>query len=259
MRRMFRLSRAVILLVAVVPAACKDDHPAVPDAPAPPPVDAPVDTQPPPPDAPPPPVDAPVATDAGTPDAPPGALPDIQLVEDRIRGTVQIEDDYTPEPCEIVEGCVAPGPGARRVLRFDTVTGNFGNGDLYVGHPPPAGQAGGIFEWSQCHMHHHVTGYADYRLIKPDTGVVVSGHKRAFCLMDTTQMDQSRPGNHYDCGNQGISAGWADTYNAGLPCQFIDITGLDPGRYTLEIIVNSSQQLPESNYNNNTFRMSVLL
>jgi len=57
--------------------------------------------------------------------------------------------------------------------------------------------------------------------------VELTGHKQAFCLRDTTQMVSGVAGK-YHCGNQGISAGWADTYGAELDCQWLDVTAV-PG------------------------------
>jgi hypothetical protein len=186
------------------------------------------------------------------------AMADIELVSSLMTGTVLVTDDFFSEgACEMVEGCIGD-TGQRRLLRFDTVTANVGNADLYVGPPPADGVSEGVFTWSACHNHHHVTGYADYLLRGPG-GEVVSGHKQAFCLMDTTQLDSGDPGRGYHCGNQGISTGWADTYGRYLPCQWIDVTDVVPGTYTLEITVNPVMQLPESSYNNNQLSITVAL
>ena len=42
----------------------------------------------------------------------------------------------------------------------------------------------------------------------------------------------------YGCSNMGISHGCGDIYTAGLDCQWIDITNVPDGRYTLVIRVN---------------------
>src|SRR5258705_6535517 len=38
---------------------------------------------------------------------------------------------------------------------------------------------------------------------------------------------------YFDCKYQGITAGWADTYNIGIPCQWKDVTETPAGSYTL--------------------------
>ena len=113
-----------------------------------------------------------------------------------------------------------------------------------------------LFEYSDCHEHHHFAGYASYELVGAD-GVVVTGHKQAFCLLDSIQRDLSVQGPRYSCTNQGITAGWADSYPAFLPCQWIDITGVTPGAYTLRITVNPMRVFEEADYTNNVLELPV--
>jgi hypothetical protein len=61
----------------------------------------------------------------------------------------------------------------------------------------------------------------------------------------------------YDCNYQGISVGWADTYYNGLSCQYMDTTGVAPGRYTLRVTVNPDRVFPELTYDNNTAEAPV--
>ncbi len=54
------------------------------------------------------------------------------------------------------------------------------------------------------------------------------GHKQGFCIESTNRIINSRQVSisspHWNCSYQGISVGWADQYNAGIPCQWVDIT-----------------------------------
>ena len=43
---------------------------------------------------------------------------------------------------------------------------------------------------------------------------------------------------YYSCEYQGITPGWSDNYNIGLPCQWIDVTGWSPANTTLGTNVN---------------------
>jgi hypothetical protein len=100
-----------------------------------------------------------------------------------------------------------------------------------------------LFHFSECHGHYHFDGYANYQLVDGVGTPVALGHKQAFCLIDLT--DWSNWDNwNYDCGNQGISVGMGDIYGAGLDCQFIDVTDVPPGNYTLRVELN--QPLPET-------------
>ena len=42
----------------------------------------------------------------------------------------------------------------------------------------------------------------------------------------------------YGCGNMGISSGCGDIYDASLDCQWIDVTNVPAGDYTLVVRVN---------------------
>jgi hypothetical protein len=53
-------------------------------------------------------------------------------------------------------------------------------------------------------------------------------------------------------GNQGLQAGWSDSYGQQLDCQYIQIDKLKAGIYVLEVQTNSEQLLPESSYTNNS-------
>lgn len=203
-----------------------------------------------------PPIDAaPDAPDASPFDAPPG-MPDLQFVASEMSRSVVVSvDDFRPGDCEVIEGCVG-APGRRTLLRFDTVSANRGTADVFVGVPPDAGLSDPVFEWSVCHMHHHVRNYASYELLD-EHGVVLTARKQAFCLEDTEAIQPGIPSSSYSCQRQGITRGWADVYSRYLPCQWIDVTGLPSGTYTLRIVVNPLQTLPESNYDNNVFTAPV--
>lgn len=184
--------------------------------------------------------------------------PDLTLVAGQMDTSIQITNTvFTPTSCEVVEQCVG-GVGVRRLLRFDTVTANLGEGDLIVGSPPGVGVDDPPFVWSPCHGHHHVTGYAIYELLDGN-GNVIGGHKQAFCLQDIQQVEAGAPSHGYDCSNQGLSKGWADVYSRTLPCQWIDITGMAPGAYTLRVRINPMATFPDSNASNNLYQHVVVI
>lgn len=176
-------------------------------------------------------------------------LPDLYVVDERVTSSFEFEDQVFQETdCEYLEGCVN-GTGLRTLLRFDTTTPNDGDGDLYLGDPA----AFSNFVWSSCHSHYHFESYAAYEVRDEDGNVVAPGHKQAFCLMD---FEPWAPGVTWDdwkygCDYQGIGLGWADTYDSYLDCQFVDITGVPSGDYTLHISVNHEKVIAETNYDNN--------
>lgn len=182
-------------------------------------------------------------------------LPDLSVDTGVLASSIDIiNETFRSNDCAIVEGCVA-GDGDRRLLRFSTRTPNLGTSDLAIG--PPAGNPHLV--WSPCHGHYHFEAYAAYRLLDRKGNVAAVGHKQAFCLMDINQVDPNAPrtSGFYGCGNQGISQGWADTYGRGLDCQWVDITGVPPGQYDLEIAVNPQRVFAELDYTNNVSRIPV--
>lgn len=182
--------------------------------------------------------------------------PDLALVPAQMDGTVLVTDTaFAADDCEVVEQCV-DAPGTRRLLRFATVTENVGDVALDLGPTPPAGEDGGIFVWSPCHMHHHVAGYADY-VLRDATGIVVHGRKQAFCLEDDAQVEPRGPSKGFHCTHQGISPGWADVYGNALACQWLDITNVAPGTYTLEVEIDRSGILLDADRTNNAWSTPV--
>jgi hypothetical protein len=129
-----------------------------------------------------------------------------------------------------------------------------------------------LFHFSDCHNHYHIEGYATYELTD-DQGVVATGHKQAFCLLDWDSWAWPGDQEHYTCSNQGISRGWYDEYYAywlndsylGLDCQWIDITDVEPGTYTLRVAVNppaadtSVPPLVERDYTNNVAETQIMI
>jgi hypothetical protein len=168
-------------------------------------------------------------------------LPDIAIDGARAAASMKIQpQNFKATDCALVEGCV-DAPGRRRLLRFDTVTPNFGAVDLFRGDPRTSPN---LFEYSACHGHYHLKGYADYDLLDRAGNVVASGHKQAFCLEDLEQACSSAPASKYTCAYQGITTGWADVYGSYLDCQWVDITDVDTTTqhdFVLRIRVNGGR------------------
>jgi len=185
-------------------------------------------------------------------------MPDLTVDPDAATGDLITYWRYfAPGSCEEMEACI-DAPGWRRLLGFSTLTPNVGNADVRIGAPSTHDPH---FQYSACHMHFHFLGYADYALMDGTT-VAAHGHKQAFCLEDFQQYSSGAgiPTNAvYDCSNQGISQGWADNYYSGLPCQWIDITDVAPGSYSLQIAVNQTHALTESNYDNDIATVPVTI
>jgi hypothetical protein len=202
-------------------------------------------------------IDAAVDADIDAPIDIMTGLPDLQFETARMNGSVRIDDaaTFAVDSCEVMEGCVG-GSGRRRLLRFATVTMNLGTADLFVGVPPPPPQSDPTFEWSECHMHHHFRDFASYELLD-GSHTLVTGRKQSFCLGDNERVIDGAVSNGYTCNKQGISRGYADIYDNEVACNWLDITGIPSGTYTLKIIINPVHKLAESDETNNVFTLDV--
>jgi hypothetical protein len=183
---------------------------------------------------------------------------DIYADSERLLDSIEFEiKRFDEDSCEVYEGCVN-GTGFRRLLRFDTTTPNIGKGDLFLGRPEDVQD---IFTYSECHEHYHMDTYADYQLLDLSGNVVAPGHKQAFCLMDFEPWAEgvSFWDAEYHCGNQGISKGFADTYDSYLDCQFVDITDVPAGDYLLRVTLNYEHLLAESDYTNDVTEVQVTI
>lgn len=205
------------------------------------------------------------------PDDPPNGplgcpAPDLVVPEEEIEQIYIEQVQFEEGDCAILEGCVG-GPGLRTLLRFDTPTANVGSVDLAMGLPANHPD---LFHYDGCHKHFHYDGFSNYELLDGDQTLGV-GHKQSFCLLDWRSWawpflegrDVDGDDWTYNCFNQGISAGWEDVYAADVDCQWIDITDVPPGTYTLRMEVNpaadGSNQRPlvESDYENNVTDVQV--
>ncbi len=179
-------------------------------------------------------------------------LPDLTMDIASLAAAVDVQDiAFADDSCAVAEACI-DGPGVRRLLRFTTTVPNTGTGDLSFGNIFDDDR----FHFDECHEHPHMDGFADYELLAADGSVAGFGRKQAFCLMDNVNWG-SGGGARYACDFQGISVGWADSYASYLDCQWIDVTDIAPGDYTLRVTVNAELMIRESNYDNNVAEVPV--
>jgi len=200
-------------------------------------------------------------------------------------------DQLPPQAVSIVD------QGGRELLVFLSAVENVGRGPLLVsgGRPTPATaemnadqlvrRADGStanhqlhsrlrFVVSETHRHWHLLGFERYELRTLDEQPIGRDHKTGFCLGDRYEVDDRTriPGEPrgavwtQECGrgqperlqiHEGLSPGYGDDYVPRLEGQYVDVTGLPPGRYVLVHRVSPGRDLLESSYANNA--ASVLL
>ncbi|HET7538870.1 MAG TPA: lysyl oxidase family protein [Polyangiaceae bacterium] len=137
--------------------------------------------------------------------------------------------------CSLAEKCVG-GTGWRRLLQFNASEKNVGSQAVDIGDVnyylddtkndnPNANHH--VYEYSECHHHYHFNHFATFSY----GGDPSLGSKRAFCLESVARYsnhEQSPTWSPYgSCAYQGISPGWGDQYNAGIECQWVDVTTID--------------------------------
>jgi len=137
------------------------------------------------------------------------------------------------------------------------------------------------------HEHWHLLNFAHMELKKLDGSTIVSDRKNGFCLGDRyatadanslphdARQDRSTEGklatylgsNTYcefrDSSatdvKEGISVGRGDNYSYNIALQWLDITHVPSGTYTVVNTVNSTHSLLESNYSNNSSAIAISL
>ncbi|GEM_PF-2201550 len=181
-----------------------------------------------------------------------GGMPDLITWGPSINPQIT-EQTFPPGYCAIVDGCIVAG--TRRLIRFTTEARNVGSADLAVGDPTN----NPLFYFNPCRSRFHFAGFAQHELLNGSGSLVAGGNKVSFCITESTAWDAGAPTRRYNCSFQGIQPGWADIYGPTLDCQWVDITGVAGGTYTLRVTVNPDQLLPESNFNNNTASVSVFI
>jgi len=167
-----------------------------------------------------------------------GGNPDLTIDPQRFVSQMEIVDRFfDADSCAFIEGSVG-GTGYRRILRFDTVVINAGDGDLVVGdRSDPANPYHDFFVFSQCHQHYHIHDFSTYSLLKGDRSLVVTGHKQGFCFTDSLRYGGGKS-DGFSCSYQGITSGWGDWYYKQLTGQWIDITGVPEGDYIVRVTIN---------------------
>jgi hypothetical protein len=181
---------------------------------------------------------------------------DLIADPNRLQSSWSVSWELVPaDDCAIVEGCLLRS-GYRKLLRFSTETANLDMVDLYLGDPA----TNPLFEFSPCHGHYHFGRYAEHQLLDGTGTQVAPGFKTGFCLLDSRRYINQpwvplTP--RYSCSNQGLQRGWSDVYGSGLDCQWVDVTDVPNGSYTLQVTVNPDKLIEETNYDNNVAQVSV--
>lgn len=187
-------------------------------------------------------------------------------------------------PCQASE-IAHDTPTPLRCLRFETRAANAGTGPLELHHRVDRlvadaqvtqrvyssdgrhrdSDAGG-FVLDPTHGHFHYEDFAvahlwrsDARGRRLDRKPLREGRKAGFCLMDVYPYRTAGPRRYTDpqacyptaasasgvAQVSGISPGWVDHYDVGVPHQYIEVSGVPDGWYLLQIVLDPLRRLRE--------------
>jgi len=160
---------------------------------------------------------------------------DLQVVAEELKVNRLTYRYIEPDSCALAEACVG-GTGWRRLLQFNASEQNVGSApveigkiDYFLDNPddPTPNANHHVYQYSACHKHYHFNYFATFTYGGDDD----LGSKRAFCLESVQRYanhEQSPSWSDYNtCSFQGITQGWGDQYNAGIECQWVDVTSVD--------------------------------
>jgi hypothetical protein len=146
------------------------------------------------------------------------------------------------QSCEVLDGC-ATQTGLRSLMSVEFTLHNDGDAPLEIGSPWKAD----IYQSSRCDQAYIPNLFAAE--LRDGQGKVVSRGSMATKCIETKS-------GSYTCSSQGLGTREVSTQPQGK-CDFLDVTDLEEGDYTVRITVNPEKQIVESNYTNNSVEWGV--
>ncbi len=181
---------------------------------------------------------------------------DIDLWVDpaSIHAGVQVRQ-FSVGSSEVLDYCVPVG--TRRVLAVDFDLVNRGKEDLYLGEDY-------LSPWnvySHRELWTRFTGFwrimvrdkanTVVAMVEPAMVPSLSGTRPAFPWASTTR--------RFNFNSQGLRGGWIQTVQSHWACQYVDITGVPPGDYSVEVIADPWDRIPETDESNNSVSFPITL
>lgn len=124
-----------------------------------------------------------------------------------------------------------------------------------------------VLDTNPDHNHWHFSDFLSYTLRRIGSRTVRRSKKQAFCLEDVAKLRKRArrrlfrecPDPEATTGEMGITPGWGDVYWAGVQEQYIEVKGLPPGEYWLEMVVDPYKRLKVKSRRHHKTRVKVIL
>ena len=182
----------------------------------------------------------------------------IPYTIDAVQTSVFEYYDYIAADSNIINDHCVTGYGWRKLMMFSATDLNNGKIPIHIGEipyrqnsnkPPPTFILGNQYYWDPAHGHYHLGYYMDTEYQSKNGVRTANATKRGFCLITVKRVinsvDTPLYTPYFTCTYQGVSPGWADTYQIGIPCQWKDVTGIPAGYGTLSNYINKWDVLCE--------------
>lgn len=153
---------------------------------------------------------------------------------------------FAPDACEIAEGCVG-GSGERRLLRFATSIANFGGAPAII---PSVDTAPELYHLSACDGQPELADFARYELTDRTGSHIAAGGKQSVFILDVAPNCINAPPASLFLPDAGLSPGWGDVYVASTPCNWLDVTDVPDGRYTLHVAIDTHHIIDQGDQDN---------
>jgi hypothetical protein len=142
--------------------------------------------------------------------------------------------------------------GPRRLLRFPVNVVNRGAGPIILAlHDAP-----GVRDVA-CDGSMFLDDFLRYELIDAEGARRASGVGDVGLACRVGDMAQSV--SPFDCDTLGLEAHSYRAYDSDADCQWVDVTTLPPGQYTLRVSVNADWRLTEQDFGNNVLERTVVI
>lgn len=180
---------------------------------------------------------------------------DLAIAPESIRPQVQIREYKAADEAEVVDKCAKVG--VRRLLAVDFDVYNMGKEDLVLGEDYMSPWSA----YSTAEMWWRFIGFWRIEMRNAQGQIVAFVEPPMIPSFSGTRRwnPQGSSVKRFNFDHQGLRGGWMQKVQSYWACQFIDITDIPPGDYSVDVVVDPWNRIPETREDNNrvTFPVTV--